>query len=103
AASNPSTQSGKQTQESKSQKQANSGETKIDLSALKSLNLNGQLQVGKLKAYNLVFNDAKLAVTANNGVLTLKPLASGFYDGHINIVAAVDASKIVPTYALRAD
>src|SRR5699024_6987630 len=83
AASKPSARGGKQGQESKQEKQADSGTTKIDLSVLKNLNLDGKLHVGKLKAYNMAFDNATLAVTAKNGVLMLKPLTSGFYDGQI--------------------
>lgn len=75
----------------------------IDLSFLKGLTLDGKLHVGTLTAYDMTFNDAALAVMARGGVLTIKPLASGFYDGNINVVATVDASGKVPQYALQAD
>src|SRR5699024_7332285 len=61
-------------------------ETQIDLSFLNGLRLDGQLHVGKLIAYGMTFNDARVAVAARDGVLTIKPLASGFYDGKINVV-----------------
>src|SRR5699024_1943523 len=76
--------------------------TEIDLSFLKDLRLDGKLHVGKLIAYDMTFNDAKLAVVARDGVLTIKPLASGFYDGNIKVVARVDANGEVPKYSLQA-
>src|SRR5699024_804803 len=69
-----------------------SAATPIDLSFLRRLTLDGKLQAGTLTAYGMTFNDAALALTARDGVLTIKPLASGFYDGSINVVANIDAS-----------
>lgn len=77
--------------------------TEIDLSFLNTLTLDGKLHVGQLVAYDMTFNDATLAIGVHDGVLTIKPLASGFYDGSINIVARVDASSDVPQYSLQAN
>lgn len=76
--------------------------TRIDLSLLQSLQLDGELHVGRLTAYDMTFNDATVAVRASDGVLTIKPLASGFYDGKIHVLARVDASGEVPRYTLDA-
>lgn len=79
-----------------------SGTTKIDLSFLEGLVLDGKLHVGSLTAYDMTFHDALLQVTARGGVLTIKPLDSGFYEGKIHVVAQVDASGKMPQYSLEA-
>jgi len=73
----------------------------FDLSALRDLILDGTVHVGRLTAKDMVFNDASLAVTASDGVLEIKPLAAGFYDGDIDITALVDVRGSEPVYALQ--
>lgn len=55
----------------------------FDLSALRKLNLDGNLRVGALKVANVKSSQLRLGVKAHNGVLNLDPLAADLYDGHV--------------------
>ncbi|MDH3309568.1 MAG: AsmA family protein [Gammaproteobacteria bacterium] len=61
----------------------------IPLSLLRSLNVKGKLQIGKLKALNLHSSDVTIQAAANNGLITLGPnqakLYSGNYAGRISL------------------
>lgn len=59
-------------------------EQPLDFSALKSLNANGSVKVGALKASNLNLQNARIAVKAGNGRLDLNPLAANLYQGTMN-------------------
>lgn len=79
-----------------------SGEDKIDVDAIKDLNLNGSLKVGKLKVKNLRFENATLSLRAENGIMVVEPLNAGFYQGSINMSGRVDATGAKPGYGLNA-
>jgi AsmA protein len=76
------------------------GEMSVD--AIRDLNLNGSLAVGKLKVKNLHFSNARLTLRAQNGVMVIEPLTAGFYQGQINLSGRVDATGSRPAYGLKA-
>ncbi|HXG27750.1 MAG TPA: AsmA family protein [Nevskiales bacterium] len=79
---------------------AEEGEVGVD--AIKDLNLNGSLNVGKLKVKNLRFENANLSLRAQDGVMVIEPLSAGFYQGRINLSGRLDARGSRPAYALNA-
>src|SRR5699024_2436327 len=66
------------------------------------LQLDGEFHIDRLVAYRMTFDDARLVLNADDGVLTIKPLTSGFYDGLIDVTASVDSREDVPQYQLQA-
>jgi AsmA protein len=70
----------------------------LPMELLRSLQLNGKLEVGELVAQKLTFNDVLLEVTANKGVLDLKPLRMNLYDGTFDGSVQVNVQGKQPRY-----
>lgn len=68
-----------------------SGDTPIDLSALKKLNAQGSLHIGDLKVANIKTNDVNLKLDANQGVVELAPFSANLYEGKMTGSLKVDA------------
>ncbi|HEX4584651.1 MAG TPA: AsmA family protein [Burkholderiaceae bacterium] len=64
---------------------------KIDLSALKPLNLAGEARIGALQVHNLKATGIKVGVRAAGGHLEVAPLTARLYQGTLNATAKVDA------------
>jgi len=65
---------------------------KVDLSALKSLKLAGELRIGALQVHNLKASKVKVAVNSAGGHLDVAPLSASLYQGALNGTAKVDAN-----------
>jgi AsmA protein len=65
---------------------------KVDLSALKSLKLAGELRIGALQVHNLKATKVKVAVNSAGGHLEVAPLSASLYQGALNGSAKVDAN-----------
>lgn len=72
--------------------------TEPDLSALKELNLEAKLTVGKLKAMNMTITDILAEVTAKNGVLAANPVSLKLYDGSYTAEGKLDANPSIATW-----
>ncbi len=68
-----------------------SGDTPIDLGALKKLNAEGSLHIGDLKVANIKTNDVNLKLNANQGFVELAPFSASLYQGKMNGSLKVDA------------
>ncbi|MBI5891161.1 MAG: AsmA family protein [Nitrosomonadales bacterium] len=66
-------------------------EQPFDLTALKTLNLEGSLKIGSLKAANIKVAQLRVDVKARNGIVTIAPLAARLYQGSIDGKATVNA------------
>jgi uncharacterized protein involved in outer membrane biogenesis len=78
----------KPTIETPTEKPIPTPETPLPLDLLKTLNLNGQLTIGQLKAAQLKMSDVHLVVTAKDGHLTITPRAAlynGTYRGNLTL------------------
>jgi AsmA protein len=64
---------------------------KVDLSALKPLNLAGELRIGALQIHNARLAKLKLGVHAAGGHLELAPIAADLYEGSLSGTLKVDA------------
>ena len=73
----------------------------LPMDLLRSLKLNGQLEVGTLVAQKLTFNEVLLKVTADSGIIDLKPLKMNLYDGQFNGAVQVNAQGQVPVYQVN--
>ena len=72
----------------------------LPLDTLRSLNLDGRLEVGKLKAFNLQSSNIVVQVKANNGLLRLNPLGASLYAGQYSGDITLDARKDTPRIAI---
>lgn len=71
------------------------------LAGLRSLELDGQVNVGKLKVKNLTITDVKVTIQAKDGVLRAEPLQALLYDGKLSGRLEVDVRRKTPRIALR--
>jgi AsmA protein len=56
-------------------------EQALDLSALRTLNLDGSLRVGALKVANVKVNQLRVDVAAHKGIVNISPLSANLYQG----------------------
>ncbi len=80
---------------------AAAAEQQLDLSALKKLNLEGNLRIGALKAANVKLSQLHVGVKARNGLLNINPLSANLYQGNMSGSAAVNAAQAVPGFAIN--
>ncbi|MFZ6648110.1 AsmA family protein [Undibacterium sp. TJN25] len=67
-------------------------EKPLDLSALKTLQLNGNVQIGQLQLKKIRFSDVSLPLKASQGKLEMAPLSARLYQGALSGSAVVDAN-----------
>jgi AsmA protein len=72
----------------------------LPMELLRSLQLNGKLEIGRLVAQKLTFTNLLLQVNADNGVLDLKPLKMDLYDGKFDGAVQVNAQGEKPVYSV---
>ena len=71
---------------------ANQPEQPIDLSALRALNLDGSLRIGKLKVANIKSSEVRLDVKAHKGQVNVSPLSANLYNGSMDGSLSVNAA-----------
>jgi AsmA protein len=74
----------------------------VDLSALKGLNLNGEVNVGQLQARGIKTQNLRAVLKAANGRLDIAPLTAALYGGTLNANASAQAegNRIASSIAL---
>ena len=72
-------------------KAKSSGDTPIDLSALKKLNATGEAKIGWLKLANVKTENVSLGLKAGDGIATLSPFSANLYNGSMTGSLKVDA------------
>ena len=77
-----------------------SAEQPFDLSALKTLNLEGGLRIGRLKAANVKTSQLRLDVKAHNGMVNFNPLSANLYQGSMSGSITVNATQAVPSFII---
>ena len=77
---------------------------KVDLSALKPLNLTGEVRVGALQVHGLKVAKARLGIRATGGRLDVAPLTANLYEGTLNGNARIEAdgNRVATNLALDA-
>ena len=78
------------------------GDSPIDLSALKKLTASGNASIGWLKLANVKTTNVKVAIKADGGVATISPFAADLYQGSMNGNLVVDA-KATPVITFKTD
>lgn len=79
---------------------ASSSDDKIELpiDTMRSLNIDGSLNVGTLIVSGLTMSDLSATVTAKNGVINLNPLSINLYEGTYLGSAGVNVKGDTPSY-----
>lgn len=67
-------------------------EQPLDLSALRTLNVNGSLHIGQLKVANIKSSQVRLDVKAHKGQVTVSPLSASLYQGSMKGSMSVNAN-----------
>ncbi len=75
-------------------------EQPLDLSALRTLNLDGSLRIGALKVANVKSSQVRLEVKAHNGLVNLNPLSANLYQGSMNGSLSLNA-QATPSIAIN--
>jgi len=70
----------------------------LPMELLRKLKLNGKLEVGSLVAQKLTFSNVVLQVSADKGIVDLKPLKMDLYDGKFEGAVQVNAQGELPRY-----
>ncbi len=76
------------------------GDETIDLSALKALNANGSVRIGKLNYGKTKVSNVRIDLKANDGVATLSPFSANLYEGKMKGSLKVDA-RATPNIAFK--
>jgi AsmA protein len=81
-----------------------SGETaqEPDLTALRTLNLDGRITLGTVKAMNLHVADILVRILAKNGVVSVKPFSASLYDGTLKGQSITDVNTTPATWQEQA-
>ncbi|EME0811750.1 AsmA family protein [Vibrio vulnificus] len=72
-----------------------------DLSALKTLDVIGQVSIDKFKANNAKLQNVITKFTVNRGIATLDRFDANLYQGSINASAKLDARRSPATYSVK--
>lgn len=67
-------------------------EQPFDLSALKTLNVEGSVRIGSLKAANIKLAQLRVDVKAHNGLVNIAPISTRLYQGSVDSKATVNAN-----------
>lgn len=79
-----------------------SGDTPIDLSALKKLNASGEAKIGWLKLANVKTQNVNIGLKAADGLATVSPFAANLYQGSMSGILKVDA-RTTPSISFKQD
>ena len=77
-------------------------DTKIELpmQILRDLDIDGELKIAKMKIQNLNMEDFTMRLTAQKGLVALKPVRLKMYGGEVVAKVAVDATGELPKYGV---
>ncbi|MDP3677982.1 MAG: AsmA family protein, partial [Methylotenera sp.] len=78
------------------------GDTPIDLSALKKLNASGDAKIGWLKLANVTTQNVQIGLKADSGLVTVSPFSANLYQGSMSGTLKVDA-RATPNISFKQD
>lgn len=79
-----------------------SGDTPLDLTALKTLNASGDARIGWFKLANVKTSNVKLSLKAADGLVAFSPFSADLYQGSMAGALNVDA-RATPAIAFKQD
>ncbi|MBI4005880.1 MAG: AsmA family protein [Gammaproteobacteria bacterium] len=74
--------------------------TELPLETLRTLKINGDLQIGQLVLSNARLNNVKVSILARDGDIRLNPVTADLYEGKYQGVIALDAKGKLPQLQL---
>jgi AsmA protein len=80
--------------------QAKAPEQPFDLSALRTLNLDGNLRIGSLKVANVKSSQLHLGVKAHDGLMNISPMSARLYQGSLNGSLSINAQH-TPSFDIK--
>ena len=80
--------------------QSKEPEQPLDLSALRTLNLDGNLRIGSLKLANIKSSQLRLGVKAHSGLVNLSPMSANLYQGNMNGSLSINAQS-TPSFVIK--
>jgi AsmA protein len=89
------------TGDSKVAKTSTGKDEALPLEALRQLNLNGRLEIGRLQAFNLRSRDIEIQVKSKDGVLKISPLGANLYEGAVQGDVMLDVRKDTPRFSVN--
>ncbi len=72
----------------------------LPMQALRDLDIDGKLRIAKMKVQNLHMNDFNMHLTAQKGLVALKPVNLKMYDGEVTANLAIDVTGKLPKYGV---
>jgi len=75
-------------------------EIKLPMELLRTLKIDGDLSIAKLKIQNLWMQNIQLGINAKDGVIDLKPMKLSLYDGGLDAAVQIDAKAAAPKYKI---
>ena len=73
----------------------------LPLDALRGLNVNGRLGIGRLQAFNLRSSDIEIEIKAKDGVLKISQFAANLYSGAVQADVTLDVRKDTPSFSVN--
>lgn len=81
----------------------NSDKIDLPLDVLRALNLEGNLKVGRVKAGDVVVNNANIKAKAKDGQLNIAPIVWTMFDAPFSASAGLNVTDKTPRYSLTAN
>jgi len=72
----------------------------LPMQLLRDLDIDGDLEIGKLKMQNMKITDVEMHLSAKDGLVALKPLRLKTYDGRVESAIVVDVKSNLPKYGV---
>ena len=73
----------------------------LPMELLRTLQMDGELNVKQIKLQNIYLNDVQLRAVAKNGLLKLDPISMNLYDGSFKGSVQVDVRSKTPKYSVN--
>lgn len=97
----PATQDVKTTASQPGAASGSKGDTgELPVEMLRGLNLNGKLEVGSLKAFNLHTTNVVMQIKAKDGLLRVNPAGARLYNGDVQNDITLDVRKDTPRFSV---
>ena len=79
-----------------------SADTKIELpmQMMRDLDIDGELKFAKIKVQNLKMQDVDMRISAQQGVVSLKPVQLKTYGGNVAASVVIDVNSELPRYGI---
>ncbi len=72
----------------------------LPMQILRELDIDGELKIARMKVQNLNMDDFTMRLTAQKGMVALKPVRVNMYDGEVVANVAVDVRDELPKYGV---